>query len=477
MTDSDPSYIDYETFLSPDFSPSSFANTLVTTTNNITDTPLDLSTPLSRVLFDLQEIDTHIHSLTTKSALPLFEYTTERTDAADKVLREVEGQVRTLTEGYERLERDVLRRWEGAEEVRVAAERAWATLRLGRGVGRCLVLGRQLEGQLAEVMGRNNGEGKGPSVGAGGREDHRAMVRAATTLLYFRRLFSATSEEDEGYGLDRVKVIRTLRSDLVIPAENTIKSRAQQIITKFSMSTDPNNPQQPSSSTYAQLEESKSRLTSALHTLYLLSPSPPPTTTPTTTTSTSTYIPTLLLSTLQSTITTSLNTSLASLSRSLSILPTLDRTLSEISTRCQTLLALESILESTKPPAHPFLAATPEQQQQEASTSSQNLLSPLLTHLDTSSLASYFWRSLASSLSPRVQEIISKGGVSARTLKSNRERLREELRGCVLRGSQIPGGLLSGSGSAASSTATTTAGNWEREAAVMVGAVVGVLGR
>jgi hypothetical protein len=44
----EPSYIDYEAFLDPDFSATSFANTLVLATNNSSDTPLDLSTPLSR---------------------------------------------------------------------------------------------------------------------------------------------------------------------------------------------------------------------------------------------------------------------------------------------------------------------------------------------------------------------------------------------------------------------------------------------
>ena len=71
---SSPSYVDYETFLDPSFSPTSFAQTLVATTNNPSDTPLDLSTPLSRVLFDIQEVDSHIHTFTTKSALPLLRY-------------------------------------------------------------------------------------------------------------------------------------------------------------------------------------------------------------------------------------------------------------------------------------------------------------------------------------------------------------------------------------------------------------------
>src|ERR1700749_4403214 len=94
----EPSYIDYEAFLDPSFSATSFANSLVLATNNPSDTPLDLSTPLSRVLFDVQEIDTHIDSLTTKSALPLLSYTKERSDAGEKILSEVETQVKSLSE-------------------------------------------------------------------------------------------------------------------------------------------------------------------------------------------------------------------------------------------------------------------------------------------------------------------------------------------------------------------------------------------
>ena len=85
-SDSQNSYIDFTALLSPTFSAPHFANNLVTLTNNPTDTSLDLSTPLSRVLFDVQEIDTRIHSLTTKSALPILEHTQTQNVAAQRVL-------------------------------------------------------------------------------------------------------------------------------------------------------------------------------------------------------------------------------------------------------------------------------------------------------------------------------------------------------------------------------------------------------
>lgn len=475
MAEGEPSYIDYEAFLDPAFSPASFANSLVQSTNNATDTPLDLSTPLSRVLFDLQEIDTHIHTLTTRSALPLLKNTRDQTASAGRILNDTEGQVSAVTQGYERLETEVLRKWEAADEARVAAEKSLATVRLTRAVGRCLALGRQLESQLAEVSGRGGAATGAESEGkASPATDFRALERAAYTILNFRRMFSATNESDEGYGLDRVKVVRTLRNELVIPAENMVKARAQQTVARFSMSAAAAGASQAQSSGYKQARDARTRLVSATMTLYILSP------VPRTVVSVSDYQPELLLSTLHGYMQTAITSSLAAFVRTLTMLPTLERTLSDISGRCQDVVALESVLSSLRPPSHPLLSTASSddrghESQPQTSPARANLLQPLLDSLDTSSLPSYFWRSLASSLTARVQELVNRGGVSPRTLKSNRERFKTEIRECVLRGSQLPAAnLLADKGPRANGLA---AANWEREAAVMVGAVVGVMGR
>ncbi|GAB1199077.1 hypothetical protein APSETT444_008418 [Aspergillus pseudonomiae] len=430
MAEGEPSYIDYEAFLDPDFSPASFANSLVVATNNATDTPLDLSTPLSRVLFDLQEIDTHIHTLTTKSALPLLTHTRDQTAAAGHILKEAEEQVSSVTQGYERLEKEVLRKWEAADE---------------------------LEGQLAEVTGRG-GLADGPAPSSPGRDDYRALERAASTIVSLRRMFTATGPGEEGHGLERVKVIRTLRSELLIPGENMVKSRAQQAINRFTMSTQ---------SGYKQARDARARLGSATTILYLLSPIPKDLP------SASDFQPELLLSTLQGYMHTAVMSSLNALSRSLSMLPTLEKTLAEISAKCQDLFALESILAGLRPPSHPLFPPAPTPDPQSQGGTKNNLLQPLLSTLDASSLPSHFWRSLASSLTSRVQEIINRGGVSARTLRSNRDRLKKDIKECVLRGSQLPASTDKGRMGVDSGTK----GNWEREAAVMVSAVASVLDR
>jgi hypothetical protein len=438
----EPSYIDYEAFLDPDFSATSFANTLVLATNNPSDTPLDLSTPLSRVLFDVQEVDTHIDSLTTKSALPLLEHTADHAESSGRILHEVEGQIASLTEAYKTLEKEVIERYGVAEQVRLTAERLCETVKLGRAVARCLMLGRQLEARMSELGG----------VGSARREDHRAMVRSADTILSLRQVWLSSGPGEEGEGLDRVTVVNILKNELVTPGERSISSRAQQMVKEFSMSSLLSPSGQTSASTFAQTEDTKSRTTSALLTLYLLSPTSSRSTR-------ETFEPALMLNALQEYLQTQLKSSLASLARALSQLPTLDRTLLEISARCQNIVALQTLLESIKPPPHPLLDALPN-----ASTP-PNFLRPVLQALDTSSLPSYFWRSLASNMSPRVQEIMYKGGVSARTLRSNKDRVRDMVRECVNRGSQLPGTLAT--------KGTGAVIGWEREAAVMVGSIMG----
>ena len=448
MADAEPSYIDYEAFLDPAFSPVSFANTLVTATNNPSDTPLDLSTPLSRVLFDVQEIDTHIHTLTTKSALPLLTHTKSQSEASQLIVQDVTAQVGALANRYQRLQEEVIERYEIAEEVRIAVSRLWQTVKIGRAVGRCLLLGRQLEAQMAEFKN---------ATASSRKEDHGAIIRASNTLLSLYQLFTASGPGEDGEYLSQVHVVSTLRSELIAPSEERLRAKAQQTVREFSMSslvaaggaatsaTTAAAVPAPVVSNYAQTEDTKARTTSACLTLYLLSPLPP--------TSRVEFQPTLLLAALQAYLQTALTSSLASLARSLGTLPTLSRTLLEVSARCQNIVALETLLESIKPPTHPSFSVP---------AMTANLLQPLLAALDTSSLPSFFWRSLASGLSSRVQEIMQKGGVSARTLRSQRDRVRESIRECVVRGCQGAKGVQ---------------GGWEREVSVMVGSIIGPLGR
>ncbi|KAJ4405182.1 Conserved oligomeric Golgi complex subunit [Neurospora sp. IMI 360204] len=462
--DDEPSYIDYETFLDPGFSPAAFANTLVLATNNPNDAPLDLSTPLSRVLFDIQEIDSHIDVLTTRSAIPLLTHTKEQTDASGRIIGELDTQIKALNDSYKQLEKEVIQKHAEAEEVRLVASRLWETLKLGRAVGRALQLGRQLQVQHAELTGSASTTVTTSSASLRSKEDHRSLVRCAHTLLSLRELFStANVPGSEGYGIERVAVVRTLRDNIYLPTERSVRESAERIIREFSMGS------ASGTLTFAQSEETRARTVSGLTTLYLLSP--------TTLAKNEKWSPTLMLQSLESYLRTALQSSTASLSRALATLPSLERTLADVTARCQNVVALEAVLEATKIPSHPLVQG----QQATTTKTGGNMLQPLLAYLETGSLASYFWRTMASTLAPRVQEIMNKGGVSARTLRTNRQNVGEAIRECVVKGCVLPSAVA---GAAAGDRVRSDeikdgerAGRWEREVAVMVGSVVNSIGR
>ncbi|OAQ82665.1 conserved oligomeric golgi complex subunit 5 [Purpureocillium lilacinum] len=439
----EPSYVDYETFLSPDFSSAAFANSLVVATNNPNDTPLDLSTPLSRVLFDAQEVDSHIDLLTTRSAVPLLQHTQTQTAASKHIIAELDTQIKSLNDSYRQLEKEVIDKHAEADEVRQVALRLWETLRLGRSVGRCLQLGRQLQLQHSELSG-----------GPGSREDLGALVRCSYTILSLREVLDAKAPGEEGHGLNRVDAIRALQDSVITPIERSVRETADRVVREFSVI---------GNTTFAQGEEARAKMEPAMAALYLLSP--------TLGVKPDRWTPRLLLEALERYMRSALQTSITTLSRSLGQLPSLDRALAEVTSKCQSIVGLEVVLESTKPPVHPLLP-TASASAQKQTTTGGNLLQPLLSHLETGSLASYFWRTMAGSLATRVQDIVSRGGVVARTLKTNKGNVSDAIRLAVVRGCQPPGALSAGKGKGKTGEA-----NWDREVAVMVGSVVNNLGR
>ncbi|OAA46007.1 golgi transport complex component Cog5 [Beauveria brongniartii RCEF 3172] len=433
--DNEPSYIDYETFLSPEFSATSFANSLVLATNNPQDTPLDLSTPLSRVLFDAQEIDSHIDLLTTRSAVPLLEHTGSQTASSKRIINELDAQLSSLNGSYKQLEKEVIDKHAEAEEVRQVALRLWETLSLSQSAARCLQLGKTLEIQTAELGS------------SGFDEDHSALIRCSYTILSLREILDSKALGEEGYDLQKVDAVRSLQDTVVKPIERSVRETSERYVREF---------QVPGNTSFAQGEQARARLTSALTALYLLSPTLGP--------KAEKWTPRLLVQALDTYIRSSLQTSITTLARSLGQLSSLDKALGEVTTKCQTIVALELILDGIRPPTHPLLAVSP-------SSHTPNLLQPLLSQLETGSLASYFWRTMAGSLSTRVQDIVARGGVVARTLKANKNNVGDAIRQSVGRGSQLPSSFVG------PKTKAKLDVSWDREIAVMVGSVVNNLGR
>ncbi|CUS07395.1 unnamed protein product [Tuber aestivum] len=382
MTSTDQ-YIDYPTLLSPTFSPTSFSSTLISQTNHPHE-PLDLTTPLSRVLFDLQEIDTTLHTLTTASSALLLTHTATTTSASSTLLAAVMAQTATLNTAYERLRREVVDRSDRAEEVVRLVQNLHATTRVLREVSRGVVLARQVERQVADLEGG----------------EWSAMVRCCFSLLELGRLL------EQGEGLMEVDLAKSLNERVHQPTRSNIISRAKEIITTFSLLTPDTPTPTPTASThtpgaiFSTLPSAppalRQKLSSTLQSLSLLSPPD-------------------LHASIRTLLQTHITASTALLTRALTSLTTLDRALAEVSMRSLSVTALEGYLDGV------------------------DLAQAVFAELDMRRLTTGFWRGVAAGWEPRVRDVMLRGGASARILRAGKERLREGIRTCVLRGMGMEG--------------------------------------
>ncbi|KAK5080258.1 Conserved oligomeric Golgi complex subunit [Lithohypha guttulata] len=467
-------YISIEKLTDPSFNPYTYANNLVKSVNTSSatgqpttgpDSLVDLTTPLQKSLFDLQEIDTSIHALTSRSALDIIEYTQTQNATAQRILERVEEERSRLVSDFERLRTEVLGKYERAEKARIGAERSLVLVKLTKNVQKIVNLARQFESIVTE-----GGLGTG-------KEQHKELVRASNTLLEFKDFMSRPGTDSPELG--KINMVRQVRGRVFEDGEARLLDWARRVVREFSASSlistsMPTSALGPVASTYKEAEEARARFTSAVHVLYLLSPAPR--LEGGRKMKREEFEAEYLLRALQGYLQSSVTSSVGGISKGLAQLPLLDKALLEEKTSGKTRKAQSKEMddESDLYDGLDELELVDEDDAVGEQTRTATLLDSLLSSLDTPALASYFWRSLASSLTTKVQEIMNRGGVSARTLKSNKEVVRTELRECVLRGSKMPSALMDGH---VGGGKEEVVGNWEREAAVMVGSVMGPLNR
>lgn len=219
--------------------------------------------------------------------------------------------------------------------------------------------------------------------------------------------------------MDGVELARDLQALIVTPAENALTSRSREAVLGFSLL-----PAQGGVGSAFQVdpevvaESQKPVVAAALQTLYLLEPRG-------------------LTGVVQAVLNAQVAGAIGVLTRALTALTTLERTLGEVAARCRTVVAVEGMLKGV------------------------GLDQAVLAELDTGALSTSYFRSVAAGWEPRVRDVVQRGGANARILRGGRERLREGVRGCVLRGLGVD---------------LAEEGRGEFEVAVMVGAV-GSLGR
>lgn len=399
-------YIDYLAFLSPTFSPYKFANQLVLETNTVSDPTLDLSTPLSRVLFDLQEIDSHIHNLTSSSALDLLIHAKQSQETSSSLLGSLESELQRLTETYKRLEQEVIQRSDSANEILMVVERLHETTSLLRQVTRALLAARQFESHMLEVRGHS-------PVESGRKLSEFDMIKAMPKAAYaavetYKMLFSTKREKK----LDDIDVIRALKKSYVQPSVTHLTTKAQNIVSAFTLSA-AGSSQGRSLFTGSIADETKLRLSSAFDTLHLLSiyQSDSP----------------LLMKAIQSYINIQSTAILGAFSRGALTNPTqLDSTLVDLRLRTQNILFIEVTLQSIPLPSKSQTITDDDDD-----TPPSTLLSHILNLMSVPTLPTAFFQTMAPGLEKELNKLVSRGGANARLVRQQKPALKDGLRDAV----------------------------------------------
>lgn len=239
--------------------------------------------------------------------------------------------------------------------------------------------------------------------------DPSAMVRAAYNIADANALLSAHAD-----ALSGVRLAGEVYSDVVQPMERALAQRCREVVAGFTLVTEAAFARDGFVGVGVEAAR-KPQVTACLKALWLLSEDG-------------------LVRAVDAFLAGHVAAAVAGLARSLTALTTLDRTLADVGARCASVVAMQGYLQTV------------------------GLADDVLARLDVKKLSTGFWRNVAAGWEPRVREVVARGGAGARILRAGRERVREGVRACVIKG-------LGGE-----------EGKCEFEVAVMVGAV-GSLGR
>lgn len=224
-------YVDYDVFLDPNFSPISFANSLILSTNSPNDQEIDLKTPAKRLGYDLEEVQQRISQLTSQNHETLMAEGSNIVDLKN-ALQPLKPAVNHLTSSYAKLQRDILGPYYKALHIHGALKRLHTTTGLLRSLTWFLYLARQLTSILDPISAvptsaieapRNSKQANLYAIPNGSQ-----LLRAAQTLNALRQLLVMEP------ALRSVQIIRTYETSFLNANDRKLILHCQNILRFYS---------------------------------------------------------------------------------------------------------------------------------------------------------------------------------------------------------------------------------------------------
>lgn len=226
-------YVDYDIFLSKDFNPLSFANSLILSTNSPTDTEIDIATPAKRLGYDITEVQDRIASLTSSNSSSLLAEA-ENIQELSAAFQPLQVSVDTLSNSYAKLQRDIIDPYYKAQNIHSALRRLHTTTGLLRSLSWFLYLLRQLDSITEPLMGSHVSIAQLKSPRSARQANLYAIPNASTLFKAARTLAALERLLVIEPALRSVQIIRTYETNLLPRYETRLVLHCQNILRFYS---------------------------------------------------------------------------------------------------------------------------------------------------------------------------------------------------------------------------------------------------
>lgn len=226
-------YVDYDVFLSEDFDPLTFANSLVLSTNSPTDIDVDIATPAKRLGYDITEVQDRIAGLTASKSSSLL---SEAGNVADlnAAFAPLRTSVNSLSTSYAKLQRDIIDPYYKAQNIHSALRRLHTTTGLLRSLSWFLYLLRQLESSTEPLMNSNVSVSQLKAARSARQANLYAIPKAHTLFKACQTLNTLKQLLEIEPALRSVQIIRTYETNLLPRYETRLVLHCQNILRFYS---------------------------------------------------------------------------------------------------------------------------------------------------------------------------------------------------------------------------------------------------
>ncbi|KAK6463032.1 Golgi transport complex subunit 5-domain-containing protein [Scheffersomyces coipomensis] len=146
---------DFEAFIDPDFHPTTFANDLIVATNGNESNDIDLSTPIKKLKFDIQECNSRMTKIAANNYELLVSNFSRIEDTKSVLNDKINPAISQVNQKFDRIKSEVIEPYEEALRLNNALKRIHTTLDLLRGASFFIFIIQQLE-QLEKSISSDN---------------------------------------------------------------------------------------------------------------------------------------------------------------------------------------------------------------------------------------------------------------------------------------------------------------------------------